>query len=119
MTEVAGRLQLTHPAVVQSLDDMAGMGLVRRSKDPRDGRPTVLSLSAKGRRMMVPLHEAWEHIGRVQERVFEEAGGDVLGMLDRVTAALDEKSLSDRVIERAARSKRARTASRRRTPTGT
>ena len=106
VTEVAERLRLSHPSVVQSLDDMASMGLVRRSKDPADGRRSVLSLSAKGRRWMAPLHEVWDHVARVQEQIFDEAGGDVLGMLERVDAALDEKSLSKRVVERVERSKK-------------
>lgn len=42
VTEVAERLRLTHPAVVQSLDDMAGMGLVRRAKDRSDQRVVVV-----------------------------------------------------------------------------
>lgn len=104
VTEVAERLKLAHPSVVQSLDDMAGMGLVRRSKDPTDGRRSVLSLSAKGRRWMPRLHEAWEHLARVHEQVFE--GEDILGLLQRADSALDEKSLTERVLERVKPSRR-------------
>lgn len=105
VTEVAERLRLTHPAVVQSLDDMAGMGLVRRAKDRSDQRRSVLSLSAKGRRLMPALHEVWEHMARVQAELFNAAGGDVLGTLDRVNAALDEQDLADRVLERVEQSR--------------
>lgn len=103
VSEVAERLRLSHSAVVQSLDDMAGMGLVRRAKDAADGRRSVLSLSAKGRRWMPRLHEAWGQLAQVQGEVFAESG-DVLGMLERADAALDEKSICERVLERMKRS---------------
>ncbi len=110
VTEVAERLGLAHPSVVQSLEDMAGMGLVRRSKDPDDGRRSVLSLSAKGRRTMPQLHAVWDHIAHVQAQLFKQAGGDVLGLLERANAALDKKSLSKRVLERVERSGQRRPA---------
>jgi DNA-binding MarR family transcriptional regulator len=100
VTQVAERLRLSHPAVVQSLDDMADMGLVRRAKDPSDGRRSVLSLSAKGRRWMPKLHEVWGHLAHVQEEIFEAAGGDILRTLDRVEAQLNEEGLSHRVLQR-------------------
>ena len=104
VTEVAERLRLSHPAVVQSLDDMGDMGLVRRAKDEADGRRTVLSLTAKGRRWMKKLHGVWDHLEAVQEEVFSAAGGDLLGILARADAALDEESLAERVLERVERS---------------
>lgn len=113
VSDVADRLQFSHAAVVQSLDDMAFMGLILRGKDPDDGRRSVLTLSAKGRRAMPALHEAWKHVAEVQEEIFNAAGGDVLGMLERANAALDDKNLAERVLERMERSTAPRKTKRR------
>ena len=100
VTEVADRLRLSHPAVVQILDDIAGEGLVRRARDPKDGRRSVLSLSRKGTRLMPELHRAWKVLADAQDRLLKEAGGDVLGALERMNAALDRRSLVERVVDR-------------------
>lgn len=44
-------------------------------------------------------------MARVQAELFNAAGGDVLGTLDRVNAALDEQDLADRVLERVEQSR--------------
>jgi DNA-binding MarR family transcriptional regulator len=100
VTEVAERLQLSHPAVVQSLEDMAGTGLVRKVQDPLDGRRRLLSLSVKGKRWMPRLHEVWAEMSRAQARVFARADCDMLSALAAANAALDRKNIATRVLER-------------------
>lgn len=117
VTELAERLQLSHPAVVQSLEDMASTGLVRKLQDPLDGRRRPLSLSAKGKRSMPRLHEVWAEMSRAQARVFKRTDGDMLAALTAANAALDRKSIATRVLERMRRTDTKRPA-RGRTPQG-
>ncbi len=99
VTEVADRVRMSHPAVVQILDDMANTGLVRKVQDPADGRRRLLSLSAKGRRWMPRLHEAWNEMAKAQEEAFAATGCDVLAIMDAANAELDRKSIAQRVLE--------------------
>jgi DNA-binding MarR family transcriptional regulator len=104
VTEVAERLRLSHPAVVQILDDMASTGLVRKVQDRRDGRRRRLSLSAKGRRWMPVLHEVWDEMSRAQTEAFGVTGCDMLAALAAADAELDRRSVSKRVLDRVRRS---------------
>ena len=96
--EVAERIRLSHPAIVQILDDMANTGLVSKTQDPTDGRRRILSLSAKGRRWMPKLHAVWDEMTRAQERAFAATGIDMLAALDAANAELDRKSIAERVL---------------------
>jgi len=100
VTEVADRLRLSHPAVVQILEDMASTGLVRKTQDKRDGRRRLLSLTAKGRRWMPVLRRVWDELERAQAEAFGATGCDMLAILAAADAELDRKSVSKRVLDR-------------------
>ena len=104
VTEVAERLCLSHPAVVQILGDMEGSGLVRRVRDRKDARRRMLSLSPKGKRWMPALHQVWAELARVQATVFDTGEGDMLDALGAATTRLERKSIAERVLERLRRS---------------
>lgn len=117
VTEVAERLRLSHPAVVQSLEDMASTGLVRKVQDPLDGRRRLLSLSPKGKRWMPRLRDVWKEMSRAQTEAFAASGCDMLAALGAANAELDRKSISTRVLARMRR-KSADTTSRGSQPRG-
>ncbi len=95
--EIAERLRLTHPAVVQILNDMDSSGLVRRSVDPRDARCRAVRLTRKGKRWMPKFRRVWEALRRAQEEVFVRAGFEVPAALDRVHRELDQETIEQRV----------------------
>ena len=55
---IAQQLHVGPPVVSRQLADLESVGLVRRSADPADGRAELVSLSAKGRRMLMASREA-------------------------------------------------------------
>jgi len=88
--ELAGHLHL-HPStltgVLQRLDDR---GLLRRARDPGDGRRVRLVITAKGRRVLAKKALSIE--GVVRGAIGREKAGDVvtaLEVLKRITSALE------------------------------
>jgi MarR family transcriptional regulator, organic hydroperoxide resistance regulator len=56
--ELAGRLHLTTPTVVNTATRMEAAGLLVRRRDPADGRLVRLHLTAKARAARRPIEEA-------------------------------------------------------------
>jgi DNA-binding MarR family transcriptional regulator/ribosomal protein S18 acetylase RimI-like enzyme len=100
VTDVARALGITHPAVNQIARAMSAKGLLVTGKDRRDDRKRLLSLSAKGRRMVGALQPVWAAIEGATREVLHSTGDDVLGCLDRIEHALDEQEMYDRVMGR-------------------
>ena len=50
LTDLAERTGMTKQAMMQVVDDLEARGLVRRVRDPQDGRAKMVRLTAKGRR---------------------------------------------------------------------
>jgi DNA-binding MarR family transcriptional regulator len=62
MREITQRLMVTGGNVTGLTNELAAEGYVTRKPNPNDGRGTIISLSAKGRRgfeTMAKEHEAW------------------------------------------------------------
>jgi DNA-binding MarR family transcriptional regulator len=55
---IAQQLHVGPPVVSRQLADLESEGLVRRSADPADGRAELVSLTARGRRMLTASREA-------------------------------------------------------------
>lgn len=97
VTEAAGELKLTHPAVNQIAAAMGTRGLVRSRRGRGDERRRVLSLSAKGRRLVADLEPVWEVIRRCTQELIDESGVDLLAALDRVEGSLERRSMVERI----------------------
>jgi len=50
LTDLAEQLQIEAPAVTRKTQHLERSGLIRRARDPNDGRATRLQLTAQGRR---------------------------------------------------------------------
>jgi DNA-binding MarR family transcriptional regulator len=84
-SEAGDRTSLEPANVTRGIDALADQGLVLRREDPADRRRTILSLSAKGKR----IHDKIEQVSRALEqellRVLRPAERDALDrMLDRL-----------------------------------
>ena len=100
VTDVAARLGMSHPAVVQILDDMASSGLVTRTRDGRDGRRRLLDLSPKGRAAMPALRRVFAAQARVADDLVDGRGQELLALLDRAHAGLDRTDFAARLTAR-------------------
>jgi DNA-binding MarR family transcriptional regulator len=84
-SEAGDRTSLELANVTRGIDTLAEQGLVLRRDDPSDRRRTILSLSAKGKR----IHDKVEQVSRALEqellRILHPAERDALDrMLDRL-----------------------------------
>lgn len=116
VTDVAGRLVLTHPAVNQLTRDIAAAGLVEDAKDEADGRRRLLRLTPKAVELLPTLKQVWAELGRAQRAAFKAAGCDILDVLESVEARLDRTPLSATVLRRLGAAKRSARASQIRPP---
>ena len=90
--EVAGFLGVSPPAATKSINKLEGLGLIVRSPSRGDRRATLLSPSARGRRLVQKYEELK---GERLRPVLDEFSPDEL---ERMTRLLERFSLS--VIER-------------------
>lgn len=97
ITELAGNLSLTHPAVNQLAAEMEKAGLISSAKDRRDERRRLLKLTAKGKRTAKVLKPVWDDIAKSTREVLQETGKDILKGVEAVERTLDKKEMYDRV----------------------
>jgi DNA-binding MarR family transcriptional regulator len=100
VTDIADRLNLTHPAVVQLTQDIAAAGLIADMKDRADGRRRLLRLSPTAVGLLPKLRRVWAELAKAQQAVFRAAGCDILAVLESVEERLDQTPLSALVLKR-------------------
>ena len=98
--DVADRLSVTHPAVIQLAQDLVAAGLVVDARDEADGRRRFLALAPRGVDLMPTLKRVWAELARGQRDAFRAAGCDILAVLDAVEARLDQTPLASTVLKR-------------------
>jgi len=97
ITELAGNLSLTHPAVNQLAAEMEKAGLINSAKDRRDERRRLLQLTANGKKTAKILKPVWDDIAISTREVLKETGKDILNGIEAVEQNLDKKEMYDRV----------------------
>ena len=100
ITALAQALGLTHPGARQIAEQMIEAGLVRELRKGRDRRQRLLSLTPKGRRLQETLAPVWGEIRAAAREFMEEAGIDLLAVLDRLESLQRERSIMDRARDR-------------------
>src|SRR5262245_60161781 len=104
-SEAGGHTSLEPAKVTRGIDALAEQGLVLRREDPADRRRTILSLSAKGKR----IHDRVELVSRTLEQELlnvlnpaePEALDRVLDKLERRSAEIFARSDAWRTLVRA------------------
>lgn len=71
-TELARRTGVTKQAIMVLVDELEGVGLVRRTPDPEDGRAKVVRLTARGRTCAAESRRA---VAAVDARARRTLGG--------------------------------------------
>lgn len=97
ITEIARELGVTHPAVNQIAGDLEKAGLLVSLRDREDDRRRLLSLSPQGKELIARLLPVWQDIEEAARDLLDTHAPNLLGDLDRVENALDEKEMSRRV----------------------
>ncbi|WP_212004854.1 MarR family winged helix-turn-helix transcriptional regulator [Chitinophaga sp. HK235] len=97
ITEISESLQLTHPAVVQFVEQMLAHGLIKTTTDSKDARRRLISLTAAGKQTYKKLGPVLTVIREENKKWLEEASANMLQVLNELELALDQKSMYKRI----------------------
>jgi len=98
VTEVADAIGQTHSAVSQLTDKLVRAGMVRRRRDPADGRRTMLTLTEKANGALAELGPLW---CAVRRGVSASLGDNAMRLLDALAAcegALQERPVAAAIL---------------------
>ena len=93
---IAAALRITHASVSQTRQSLEAAGLLTSEPDLADGRRRRLVLTDEGRNLADQLAPLWKAFEAAAEELNAEAG-NVVAVLDRLDAALAERSLFQRI----------------------
>ena len=97
ITDLAGRLGQSHPALSQMSRKLLAEGVVTERADPADERRRLLGLSRKGQALMARLAPVWK---AVEGAVEDLAGAELDPAVRRVEEALAEGPFARRIRDR-------------------
>ncbi|MBD2751297.1 bifunctional helix-turn-helix transcriptional regulator/GNAT family N-acetyltransferase [Spirosoma validum] len=103
--EIAERLGVTHPAVIQVINELEKQGLVISAKSERDGRKRLLTLSEKGKDMLPKLQPVWDAFITVNRQMLDSQTHNLLNSLQEMEDQLAKRGFYDRVQDQLKQSK--------------
>lgn len=95
--EVAERLGVTHPAVVQIVNELVKQGLITSVKSADDSRKRMLMVSPAGEAMIPRMQPLWDAVVAVNRELFGSQTHNLLLAIEETEAQLAEKSFANRV----------------------
>ena len=98
--EIAQSLKIAHPSVIETINELVRNGLVISRQSKADRRRRRLSLSRAGKRLYEKLWPVWEAFRVACVEVVKEGGNDFLKSIARLEQALDNQSMSQRIMQR-------------------
>ncbi|RDS82896.1 GNAT family N-acetyltransferase [Dyella monticola] len=98
VTEVADAIGQTHSAVSQLTDKLVHAGMVRRQRDPADGRRTVLVLTEKAHASLAELGPIWCAVRRGVTFSLEEHAAQLLDAIEACERALQERPVVQAIL---------------------
>jgi DNA-binding MarR family transcriptional regulator len=100
VTDIAKRLRVTHPGIIQLLREMGEAGMVTLAQDASDGRRRQASLTSTGQNLMPVLRGVWKVLAEVQEELFRAAGCDIVPLLEHIDVVLLPGAVATAVLAR-------------------
>jgi GNAT superfamily N-acetyltransferase/DNA-binding MarR family transcriptional regulator len=97
ITQLAGHLGQSHPAVSQLSRLLLEHEVVVEKADPADERRRLLALSASGVELLARMGDVWQAITGAVGDLSAATGVDLLAMLGAIDAALDQRGFADRI----------------------
>jgi DNA-binding MarR family transcriptional regulator len=92
MTELAAREQVTAPAITRTVDILVRQKLVRRLRDPADGRAQLITATVAGRHLVLRGRD------KRTRRVVEGLGRLPPGAIRRIAAAIEDFEALTRIL---------------------
>jgi DNA-binding MarR family transcriptional regulator len=97
ITAIAESLQLSHPAVIQFVQELSQKKLIKTSADSKDGRKRLISLTAAGKKTLNQLAPILTSIKQENKKWIESGSANILKILNELEQALDEQSMYQRI----------------------
>jgi DNA-binding MarR family transcriptional regulator len=85
LTDMAERAGITKQAMMQVVNDLERMGLVKRSRDPNDARAKIVALTAKGQ---TERTEAGRAVTSAEQRIRRKLGVATYDALRQTLASI-------------------------------
>jgi MarR family transcriptional regulator, organic hydroperoxide resistance regulator len=98
VSEIAGRLGITHAAASQSCSSLLNAGLIAVTTDPQDARRRPLLVTAAGQSLAQTMDPIWIKLDTVSQQLAAEACG-LLVALEGLEKALDRQSIGQRLAK--------------------
>jgi DNA-binding MarR family transcriptional regulator/GNAT superfamily N-acetyltransferase len=98
VTEVANAIGQTHSAVSQLTDKLVRAGMVKRRRDPSDGRRSVLVLTDKAHQAMAELGPIWCAVRKGVTASLGEYGTQLLEAIAACERALRERPVAEAIL---------------------
>jgi len=98
LTDIARLMSLTHPSLIETVNELISVGLIDSRKSDLDGRRRELSLTDKGKRFCKKLVPVWEAFRLAGEEVNKDCGNDFLDALGKFEQSLERRPMYNRVM---------------------
>lgn len=95
--EISRRLQLSHPLIVRRAQRFEELGLVTFQTDAEDARRKDLVPTDKARREAAMVRAFNAQLAAMYDDLFAEIDCPLIAVLDRLDAALDARSIAERM----------------------
>ena len=93
VTEIANRLQFSHPAIIKIVKKMKEKGYLERFTDSKDSRKQCIRLSGKAIHELPKFEAEWQNIQLVIRGLVDD---DFLERLNQLDQKLKDKSFQER-----------------------
>lgn len=95
--EISQRLRYSHQLTAQRLRWLYQHDFAKSQPDPKDGRRSLVELTAAGRSEGEKLQQFLPLLIEAYEHLFSELSADLDGLIQKADGALQETTLSDRM----------------------
>ncbi len=103
--EIAERLGITHPAVIQVINELEKHHLIVSAKSDQDGRKRLLTLSETGQAMLPKLQPLWDAFVAVNRQMLGNQTHNLLSSLQEMEVQLAQRTFFDRIQDQLSQAK--------------
>lgn len=97
ITEIADSLQLSHPAIIQFVQELTQKNLIKTVADKKDGRKRMVSLTTTGKKTLTQIEPILASIKTANKKWIESASANILSVLTELEEALNQQSMYQRI----------------------
>lgn len=99
LVEIARALNEQHQLTAHRVKQLEALSIVTRKPDPNDQRRRTFHLTQKGRDEVKRVETSCHQASDIFEAISDEIGFDLNKLLDRAYEVLDQRPMTDRVLD--------------------